>query len=149
MKPANSAGLSLAVTPPRSEVTAPIQKDVVDCGVPAVSADRALLFSPEGLLLAKGYTRIITLEPKYAKIHGGPYLELLSEQIEWDSFHPIPNPCPYCPTSYHKYFYEFRSNDAANVMLYIQRRKVKYASYRIGCCYIALADLQPKKGGNL
>ena len=85
MKPANSAGLSLAVTPPRSEVTAPIQKDVVDCGVPAVSADRALLFSPEGLLLAKGYTRIITLEPKYAKIHGGPYLELLSEQIEWDS----------------------------------------------------------------
>jgi hypothetical protein len=100
------------------------------------------LYSPEGLILAKGYVRVITLKPTAAKKHGGPFAEFIPEQIAWDNFHPIPNPCPYCPTSWHKFFYEYRSNDAANIMLYIQRRRVRYAPYIIGRCYIGIADLR-------
>jgi hypothetical protein len=110
-------------------------------------ADRVRLYSSSGLLLAKGYVRVVTLAPAAAKEHGGPYAELFSEQVRWDSFHPIPNPCPFHlnkqkKPSRHRYFREFRSNDAENIMLYVQQLRVKYADYIIGRCYIGIADLR-------
>lgn len=89
------------------------------------------LYTRTGLLLATGYERIV--------FGGrGAYVELKEEQIVHDHIHLI---------TYirHIYFHEYRSNDKANVMVYLQRRTIGYADYKVGLYYIAPSDLRDRK----
>jgi|GEM_PF-4137407 len=102
---------------------------------------RTPLYSSAGLLLATGYVQIITLEPAVAQKHGGPYIEITPEQICKENLHLITN-------VRHTFFYEYRSNDPANVMVYLQRRPISYKGvlhYRRGFYYIPLSDVRWKK----
>jgi hypothetical protein len=88
----------------------------------------SLLTTRTGLLVARGYTRIV---------HGGRgnYYEFSEEQILLENFH--------FEDKRHIYFKEYRSNDSSNVMLYHQLRTVAYADYKVGMFYIAPADIRP------
>jgi len=39
------------------------------------------------------------------------------------------------------YYNEFRTVDKSNVKIYFQKKRVSYASYKIGLCYISPFDL--------
>ena len=39
------------------------------------------------------------------------------------------------------YYTEYRSNGESNVKLYVQKKTVSYADYKIGMCYISLDDI--------
>jgi len=85
------------------------------------------LFTSAGLLLAVGYTRI-----EFGK--RGPYIELNQEQIQHANIHKA--------EVSHYYYEEFRSNCAANVKVYFQRKPVDYADYRVGMYYVSPFDLR-------
>ena len=89
------------------------------------------LFTSTGLLLAGGYTRIEFGDR-------GPYLELSQEQIQHANIHRA--------QVKHSYYDEFRSNCGANVKVYLQRKRVDYADYRIGLYYISPSDLRDEDG---
>jgi len=83
------------------------------------------LCNASGTLVAEGYIRV--------EFGGrGPYLEFSTDQIRRKNMHWIPG---------HLYFYEYRTNDDANVMVYRQRRTIAYADYRVGMWYVSPFDL--------
>jgi hypothetical protein len=90
-------------------------------------------FSHVGTPLATGYTRVVIGKR-------GPYVEFEEKHIKWEHFF-IPAEEAYRQHNAIVFYLEYRSRDAANVMLYFQRRKVAYADYKIGMCYIAPSDL--------
>ena len=91
------------------------------------------LYSRDGLLLAKGYRRVVIGER-------GPYVEMLQRHIIRVHFH-VPEDQRYRLKSRDVYYIEFRSNCPSRVKAYLQRRAVEYADYRVGCWYISPADL--------
>ena len=82
-----------------------------------------------GLHIATGYKRVVIGDR-------GAYVEFTPQQVVRDSLH--------VPQQRHVYFTELRSNDESNVMVYDQRRTVRYADYKIGLYYIAPSDLYVK-----
>lgn len=99
---------------------------VATCGDPSMR-----LFTPAGLLLAVGYTRIEFGDR-------GPYVEVSQEQIQRENIHKA-------EVSHH-YYEEFRSNCETNVMIYFQRKPVDYADYRIGMYYVSPFALRDANG---
>lgn len=95
--------------------------------------DDLKFYSATGLLLAKGYTRVVIGKR-------GPYVEFQQKHIEWRHFF-IPTAELYRETNKVVFYLEYRSFDSANVKLYLQKRTVAYADYKIGLCYIAPSDL--------
>ena len=95
--------------------------------------DELKFYSATGLLLAVGYTRVVIGER-------GPYVEFKEKHIQWGHFF-IPAGESYRQTNDIVFYLEYRSFDRANVKLYLQKRTVSYADYKIGLCYIAPADL--------
>jgi hypothetical protein len=89
------------------------------------------LFTSGGLLLAVGYKRI-----EFG--NRGPYVEIGQEQIQRANIHKAKES--------HYYYDEFRSNCEANVKVYLQRKRVDYADYRIGMYYVSPFDLRDKNG---
>ena len=79
-----------------------------------------------GLHIATGYERIVIGDR-------GAYVEFSPQQIVRENLHK--------PVQRHVYFTEWRSNDESNVMVYDQRRVVKYADYKLGLYYISPSDL--------
>jgi hypothetical protein len=77
-------------------------------------------FSATGLLLAKGYTRVVIGKR-------GPYVEFHQKHIQWRHFF-IPNGEAYRQTNPVVFYLEYRSFDSANVKLYLQNRHVLYRS---------------------
>jgi hypothetical protein len=89
------------------------------------------LFTSGGLLLAVGYTRI-----EFGK--RGPYIEVGQEQMQRANTHKAEEG-HYC-------YEEFRSNCEANAKVYLQRKRVDYADYRIGMYYVSPFDLRDENG---
>jgi hypothetical protein len=89
--------------------------------------DSALEFRTNtGLVIARGYVRV--------EFGGrGPYIEFRPDQIVTENIRKIDAP--------HYWFHEYRSNDEANVMLYLQREGVDYAHYVPGLWYVSPFDL--------
>ena len=75
--------------------------------------------TPGGYKIADGYERIVYGDR-------GPYIEFSPEQIAWVNFR--------CTRKGIGYFDKWFSPDG--VMLYFQRRTVKYANYLIGKVYV-------------
>ena len=69
----------------------------------------------------------------------GPYVEMTEAQMQLCNTHLITD-------VRHVYFHEYRSDCSANVMVYLQRRTISYADYRIGLYYISPFDLQDENG---
>ena len=88
------------------------------------------LFTLAGLLLAVGYTRI-----EFGA--RGPYIEFNQDQIQCANIHKA--------EVSHYYYEELRSNCAASVKVYLQRKPVDYADYRIDLYYISPSTCAMKK----
>lgn len=99
------------------------------------TGNNTLVFlSKSGLRLATGYTRVV--------IGGrGPYVEFLPKQIEFNSF-TVPETEQYRFDDARAFYIEWRSKCESYVKLYVQKRTVAYADYKIGYCYISPADLE-------
>ena len=108
--------------------------------IPHDGADTPL-YTSTGLLIAPAYSRVIFLKPEDRARHGGPYVEFA--EVEETNLRPG---CQCRVPANHKYFDEYRTMDAANVMVYHQQRPVGYADYRIGLWYVSLADLFTSDG---
>lgn len=95
--------------------------------VPLVS-----LYSKNHERLTTGYTRIVIGER-------GPYVECLPTTINWFEFE-IPLNLLWKVSSNVVDYVEYRSIKDS-VKLYLQRREVTYAAYKIGMCYMFPFDL--------
>ena len=85
-------------------------------------------YTKEGLLLAKGYSRIV--------IGGrGPYIEFETSNIIQDNIFVPPHAEHKLKNDY-SYYNEYRSKDKCWVKLYFQKMEVSYADYKIGKWYI-------------
>ena len=101
--------------------------------LPLEGMDDVNFFTPNNTPVAKGYTRVV--------IGGrGPYIEFSPKQIIQESFEIPPNQ-EFRKTSSCVYYVEARTIDAAYVKLYIQRKVVDYADYRVGILYISPFEL--------
>ena len=88
-----------------------------------------------GTLLSKGYSRIVVGER-------GPYIEFKNLRfsvigIPFNEFSRLWRDV---------YYVEYRSRDESQVKVYKQKKKVKYADYKIGLFYISLFDLIDEHG---
>lgn len=90
-------------------------------------------FSQSGLHLATGYLRVVIGKR-------GPYVEFSNNQIIWENF-IVPEKEKYRLTNAVVYYDEYRSKDPLFVKLYLQKRPVTYADYKVGLCYISPFDL--------
>ena len=106
--------------------------------IPACGHCDLSLYSRDGLLLAKGYRRVVIGQC-------GPYVEMLQRNVIHAHFH-IPEEERYRVKSQAVYDIEFRSLCPSRVKAYLQRKPVDYADYRVGCWYIAPADLCTASG---
>lgn len=93
-----------------------------------------------GTPLAVGYLRVVIGKR-------GPYVEFAKHHIQWANFF-IPKEMEYRLTNGVVFYNEYHSTDKAWVKLYLQKRKVAYADYKVGLCYISpfellRADAQP------
>ena len=89
-----------------------------------------------GLHVATGYTRIV--------LGGrGPYIEFNSDQIILGNIHVPENERDRLkePKRSYVYYFEWRTNDEANVKVYEQMKTVDYADYKIGLLYISPFNL--------
>lgn len=90
------------------------------------------LYSKSGERLATSYARIV--------IGGrGPYVEFLPTTIDWFNFQ-IPTDLIWKIESDSVDYVEYRSNKD-HVKLYLQKREVSYATYKIGFVYISPFEL--------
>ena len=102
--------------------------------IPLEGSESVKFFTKSGTHVATGYERIV--------IGGrGPYIEFKADQIVEESF-SIPEDQEYRKTDRRVYYIEARSDDESNVKLYIQRRTVKYADYKVGMLYISPFELK-------
>jgi len=98
------------------------------------SGSETLIFlSHSNLHLATGYTRVV--------IGGrGSYVEFLQKHIEFNNF-KIPEEEEYRIEDLRAFYVEYRSKCESNVKLYVQKRMVSYADYKVGYCYMSPFDL--------
>jgi hypothetical protein len=90
-------------------------------------------YTKTGLLVASGYNRVVIGKR-------GPYVEFHWGHIKWNDFY-VPDDKKYRADSKVVFYEEWRSMDKAFVKLYLQKKTVAYADYRIGKCYISPFDL--------
>lgn len=95
--------------------------------------DELEFYSTCGTLLAVGYIRVVIGKR-------GPYVELDKKHIRWENF-IVPKEEEYRLPNRVVFYDEYRSTDSAFVKLYLQKRLVTYADYKIGLCYISPTDL--------
>jgi len=102
--------------------------------IPLEGSETLRFFSKSGTHVATGYERIV--------IGGrGPYIEFRDDQIVEDSF-LIPEDQKYRIKDGRVYYIEARTKDESYVKLYIQKKTVAYADYRVGMLYISPFDLK-------
>lgn len=92
------------------------------------------LFTANGTRLASSFERVVVGDR-------GPYVEFTKEAVNWDALH-VPVEQRYRLKSRLVFYTEYRSNDEANVKIYLQRHPVQYADYRVGMVYISEDDLR-------
>lgn len=105
--------------------------------LPLHGVEDVLFSTKSGTPVAKGYARVVIGDR-------GPYIEFEIRHLLNQNFH-IPPEQAYRKTDKRVYYVEARSNDEANVKLYLQKRTVAYADYRVGMGYISPFDLVSDK----
>jgi hypothetical protein len=101
-------------------------------------SETLLFYSKHGMFLACGYTRVV--------IGGrGPFVEFLKRQIRWENF-SIPADEIYRATDPSVFYLEYRSACEGYVKMYLQKRTVAYADYKVDRCYLSPNDLQLANG---
>ena len=95
------------------------------------------IFTKSGLQIAHDFERII---------HGGrgDYIEISLDQIIELSI-IVPEKQVWRLDNEKVYYWEFRSKDISDIMLYFQMRLVKYADYKIGFFYVDPYDVVLKE----
>ena len=102
--------------------------------IPLEGSETLQFFTKSGTAVATGYERIV--------IGGrGPYIEFRADQIVEESFE-IPEDQEYRKTDKRVYYIEARSKDESYVKLYIQKKTVAYADYKVGMLYISPFELK-------
>lgn len=105
--------------------------------IPLHGNERTEFVTKKGLLIAKGYVRVIDGGR-------GPYIEFRRDQIQFDNLY-VPKECRWRfaedEIGKNAYYFEYRSMDAAYVKVYRQKRTVSYADYKIGLWYISPEDV--------
>ena len=104
--------------------------------IPLEGNDHTRFETETGLHVATGYTQIVIGQR-------GPYIEFHRDNLVWDNLH-MPEDKRYKATHPWKdrvYYFEWRTNDEANVKVYEQKRKVDYADYKVGLLYVSPFDL--------
>ena len=104
--------------------------------IPLEGNDETRFETSTGLRVATGYTRIVIGER-------GPYIEFNPKQIILANLH-IPENEKYRlkePMRSRIYYFEWRTNDDANVMFYEQLKTVDYADYKVDMLYASPFDL--------
>jgi hypothetical protein len=92
-----------------------------------------LFFSKSNLHLSTGYVRVV--------IGGrGPYVEFTDRQLQMQNV-TLPEEEEYRIDDRRTYYVEYRSKCDSYVKIYVQKRTVAYADYKIGYCYISPFDL--------
>jgi len=96
--------------------------------IPIDGDDSVQFYTRGGLLLARGYSRIV--------IGGrGPYIEFSDDQIVKGNIY-VPKHAEHKLGSSLVYYHEYRSRDDCYVKLYYQCMEVSYADYVVGKWYI-------------
>jgi len=107
------------------------------------------VFTKSGLQIAHNFERIV---------HGGrgDYIEISAKQIIQTSIY-VPEHAEWRfeiewdedgkngKRKWDCYYLEFRSNDISNIMIYLQRRLVGYADYKIHYFYVDPSDVVLKE----
>jgi len=105
--------------------------------IPATGDDNAIFRTAEGLVVARGYTRVVFGER-------GPYVEFLPRHMAKQSIR-IPQKARWRQDARWRdkvKYVEFRTRDSdPGVKVYFQRRTVSYADYLPGRYYIHPSDL--------
>ena len=96
----------------------------------------ALFYTHSGLLIANGYRRLVVGKR-------GPYVEFDTEHIVHENMYVPPEQAYRFNGDWPDivFYFEYRSSDVSDVMIYHQNRRVGYADYLPGCYYIAPGDL--------
>jgi hypothetical protein len=89
-------------------------------------------YTKSGLHIATGYDRLVIGKR-------GPYVEF--ENIITGNIY-IPKKELYRLNNPVVYYDEYRTNDISNVKIYLQKKNVRYADYKIGKWYISPYDLE-------
>jgi len=104
--------------------------------IPIQGDGQTRFFTETGLHIATGYERVVIGDR-------GPYVEFASAQLVKENLY-MPEECKYRITPESKgrfYYHEYRSKDESHVKVYLQRRTVDYADYKVGFFYISPFDL--------
>lgn len=96
---------------------------------PVDSSCNRIFYSSEGTEIINGYLRIVIGKR-------GPYVECSKEQLFMKNLY-IPEECEWRTKSYSAFYAEYRSQDAASLKVYFQKKRVDYADYRPGLFYIS------------
>ncbi len=93
-------------------------------------------YTGSGTLIATGYERVVIGKR-------GPYIEFRPEQLNHSVLAtPTDQQWRHLPRYAGRiYYHELRSQDGAKVKVYVQRKTVDYADYKVGMCYISPFDL--------
>lgn len=102
--------------------------------IPLEGDPATCFYSKDGLLLAKGYKRIVIGQR-------GPYIEFDDDQIIKDNI-SIPKHAEHKLKNSMSYYWEYRSNDRSFVKLYWQKMTVLYADYKVGLWYISPSEVK-------
>ena len=120
--------------PYRKRLQIPTEPVLVDVdGVMLPSGIPKNFYTKNNALLADHYRRVVIGKR-------GPYVEFHWGDIKWNEFY-IPDEMLYRQNSKVVFYEEWRSIDSAYVKLYLQKRTVAYADYKIHMCYISPFDL--------
>jgi len=95
------------------------------------------VFTKSGLQIAHDFERVV---------HGGrgDYIEISREQIIGLNIY-IPKKEEWRLDNEKVYYWEFRSIDYFDIMIYFQRKLVNYADYKIGYYYVSPIDVVIKE----
>jgi hypothetical protein len=106
--------------------------------------DETVLHTLDHMVIAKGYERVVIGDR-------GPYIELANRHILLDGIHiPKDQHWRYDPKWRDKvYYFEFRSIDQANLKIYLQNKRVKYADYKEEFWYISPFEVKILENGKM
>ena len=97
-----------------------------------------MIYTKNGIVVATGFERVVSSEM-------GTYMEFTKDQMVFSHI-KIPQSTMWRKSKDWKdkvYYIEYRTQDG--IMVYLQKRLVKYADYKIDYFYIAVNDLEEVK----
>lgn len=106
--------------------------------IPVEGGPKKRFFTKAGTHIATGYERVVIG-------NRGPYVEFTADQL-WRMRMRVPAKEFYRFFDPLAYYAEFRTSDDADVKVYMQRKLVDYADYKVGFWYVSPFDLVDETG---